>query len=328
MGEMSGETTIECDEHRRCDVSFAVACYNAAEYLEVAVRSALDQQGVSVEVLIVDDGSTDASRTIAERLARQDPRVRALRTASNSGPGGARNVAIDQMRGQWYAILDADDILLPGRTRRLLDLAQAHDADMVADNLTQFGEGLPEVELFDIAGSTPGAARELGLTEYLARSRMFGREASPGYLKPMIRHDALARAGLRYNEQLRIGEDDEFVIRALTSNATYWVCGYAGYRYRKHDQSISHRLSLANLEKMVAAEQIVAQIIPPAIARQPAYRGRWKALMRALAFTRSIEALKNRRPISALMEIARCPSAASLYAMPIKARLGRLLGNR
>lgn len=306
------------------DVSFAVACFNAAGYLEHAVRSALAQQGVSVEVLIVDDGSTDDSRALADRLAREDPRVRALRTPHNSGPGGARNLAIEQMRGRWYAVLDADDLIMPDRTRRLLDLAEQRDAQIVADNLTQFGDGIDDTVMFDIA--PVDGARVLDLEDYLARSRMFGKQANPGYLKPMIRRDAITRTGLRYNQQLRIGEDDELIIRALSAGLTYWISGYAGYRYRRHDQSISHRLSLANLEKMVEAERMITEALPPQIARQAAYRGRWTALMRARAFTRSIEALKRKQPVSAALEIARYPSAIMLYSMPIKARLHRWLG--
>lgn len=323
---MSGETVTDPGACQPVDVSFAIACFNAAGFLEEAVRSALAQQGVSVEVLIVDDGSTDGSQAMAKRLAGEDPRVRALQTAQNSGPGGARNVAIEQMRGRWYAILDADDLVLPDRTRRLLDLAEQHDAQIVADNLIQFGEGIDDTVMFDIAPAD--GTRELDLTDYLARSQMFGKHANPGYLKPMIRRDAIVRTGLRYNEQMRIGEDDELIIRALSAGLRYFVSGYAGYRYRRHDQSVSHRLSLANLEKMVDAEVGVAKLLPLPISNHPAYRGRWAALMRARAFTRSIEALKQRRPISAALEIARYPSAITLYSMPIMARLHRWRGKR
>lgn len=321
---MSVESVIGPGARQPVDVSFAVACYNAEGFLEQAVQSALAQQGVSVEVLIVDDCSTDGSRALAKRLAGEDPRVRALQTAQNSGPGGARNMAIEHMRGQWFAILDADDLVLPDRTRRLLDLAEQHDAQIVADNLIQFGEGIDDTVMFDIAPAD--TARKLDLTDYLARSHMFGKHANPGYLKPMIRRDAIVDTGLRYNEQMRIGEDDELIIRALIAGLTYWLSGDAGYRYRRHDQSISHRLSLANLEKMVEAEEVVAKLLPPQIASHPAYRGRWDALMRARAFTRSIEALKNKQPMSAALEIARHPPAIMLYSMPIMARLHRWLG--
>jgi succinoglycan biosynthesis protein ExoO len=144
----------------------------------------------------------------------------------------------------------------------------------------------------------------------------------------MIRRDAIMRADLRYNEDLKIGEDDELVIRALVSGLRYAVCDYSGYRYRKHEESISHRLSLDHLERMLAAEDSIALLLPETVRRTPAYRGRQAALRRAAAFTRSIEALKRKAPFAAALEIARRPDALMLYSMPLKARVQRMLASR
>ena len=308
---------------RPIDVSFAVACYNAGDYLEPAIRSVLAQEDIALEVLVVDDGSSDDSRAVAQRLAQEDARVIPLRTPRNSGPAGARNIALDAMRGQWYAILDADDLILPDRSRRLLALAAKRSADMVADNLIQFGEGVEEESMFDLA--PPGSDALLDLDRYFADSRLFGPKPSPGYLKPMIRRDTMRSADLRYNEDLQIGEDDELVIRALSSGLRYAVCDYAGYYYRKHDASISHRLSLDHLEKMIAAENAIGALLPDGVRYSRAYRQRLAALRQALAFTRSIEALKRRAPAAALREIAREPLALKFYSMPIRAKLQRLI---
>lgn len=320
---MSGDQIVPVIRQASVDVSFVVACYNAGPYLEPALRSALNQSGVTVEVLVIDDGSTDGSQNVVRRLAETDPRVVLLQTAHNIGPGGARNVGLSQMRGKWYAVLDADDIIEPERSKTLIAVANRHDADMVADNLIQFGADIAETKMFSIAPRA--GAHNLTLAEYLQRSRLFGQETGPGYLKPMIRKAAMRRAGLRYNESLRIAEDDELVIRALLANLKYVVCDYAGYRYRRHDASISHRLSLANLEKMVAAEQQIARALPVKVRKSSAYQGRWKALSRGHAFTRSIEALKSRSYLSAILAIARQPAALALYSMPISARIQRLL---
>lgn len=328
---MSGDTSrsppvTEAQAGQPIDVSFAVACYNAGAYLEPAIRSALAQQDVTLEVLIVDDGSTDGSREVAQRLAEEDARVIALNTPRNSGPAGARNVALDAMRGRWYAILDADDLLLPDRSRRLLDLAAKRSADMVADNPTQFGEGISEEPMFEIAPRERDAL--LDLDRYFLDSRLFGPRPGPGYLKPMIRRDAMQRANLSYNESLQIGEDDELVIRALIAGLRYAVADYSGYRYRKHANSISHRLSLDHLNRMIAAEETIATLLSDAVRTSPAYRGRRSALRRAAAFTRSIEALKRRAPLAAAFEIARHPTALALYSLPLKARIRRMLASR
>lgn len=203
-------------------------------------------------------------------------------------------------------------------------IADRYSADMIADNLLEFGEEIEPRPMFAIAPR--GGAKRLDLQEYFERSRLFGREESPGYLKPMIRRSALEQAGLRYNPALRIGEDDELVIRALLANLKYVVCDYAGYCYRRHADSISHRLSLADLDRMIVAEHNIAKQLHPAIARSKSYRGRWDALVKARAFTSSVEALKGGSYLRALVDILKKPSAVSIYSLPVTARLQRLKG--
>lgn len=319
---MSGDQSNADAAKTAVDVSFVIACFNAGEYLEPAIRSALNQQGVSIEVVVVDDGSTDGSRELVAALAEEDRRITLLTTPQNAGPAAARNLGMAAVRGKWYAVLDADDLILPKRSRTLLAWADRYDADMVADNLLPFGQGVVEAPMFSIAPRA--GVRRLSLEEYFERSRLFGPEAGPGYLKPMIRRQAIERIGLRYNPELRIGEDDEFVIKALNARLKYVVCDYAGYRYRRHAASISHRLSLVNLERMMAAEQGIAAFVAPGIKRSAAYRGRLKALQRGHAFTKSIDELKAGAFVKAALTLARYPSALALYRMPLAARLRRL----
>lgn len=304
------------------DVSFALACYNALPYLDAAVASALAQTDVSVEVLIVDDHSTDGSFERAQELASKDARIRVFRTARNSGPGGARNVALGEMRGTWYAVLDSDDLVEPGRSRALIDLAETAGADLVADNLTVFGDDRADRTMFPPAGDADWYW--LGLEDYFTRSHTLSGAPGPGFLKPMIRRSVVARTDLRYDETLRIGEDDELIVRLLESGCRYAVSHCAHYRYRKHGNSISHRLSLDHAERMMKAERRIRTLIGPDLASGPAYTGRYRAMRRALAFTRSIDALQQRQPVAALTALARYPSAALLYRTPIAARLRRL----
>jgi glycosyltransferase involved in cell wall biosynthesis len=90
-------------------VSVIVAAYNAAEYLEATCRSALSQTYAPLEVIVVDDGSTDGTAAIVERLASADPRVKLIRQR-NLGVAAARNAAIAAARGEFIAPLDADDL--------------------------------------------------------------------------------------------------------------------------------------------------------------------------------------------------------------------------
>jgi hypothetical protein len=105
-------------------VSVIIPAWNAAATLAETVRSAAAQSHSTIEILIVDDGSTDATRSIAEGLAAADPRIRVL-AQPNAGVAAARNAGLAQARGAWAAWLDADDLWHPAKLARQLAAAAA-----------------------------------------------------------------------------------------------------------------------------------------------------------------------------------------------------------
>lgn len=94
-----------------------VPCYNGAATLDEAIASARAQTAVDLEILVVDDGSTDASAAVAETHAAADGRVHVLRQA-NRGVGAARNAGLAQARGRYVQFLDADDVIEPTKLAR------------------------------------------------------------------------------------------------------------------------------------------------------------------------------------------------------------------
>jgi len=103
-------------------LSVLMAAYNAARYLDEAIRSVLAQRGVAFELLVGDDGSTDGTWAVVSQY-QGDPRVRAWRWA-HRGAEVTRNALLAQARGRYVATFDADDLMLPGHLRgaaRLLD---------------------------------------------------------------------------------------------------------------------------------------------------------------------------------------------------------------
>ena len=105
-------------------VSIVMCAYNAGEYLIPAMRSALEQTYRHLELLLVDDGSTDGSIDAAQ-AAVDDPRVRWFRQP-NSGKPAAMNFAIRQVRGEFYAVQDADDLSDLRRIETLVEAMRQH----------------------------------------------------------------------------------------------------------------------------------------------------------------------------------------------------------
>ncbi|MET9564592.1 bifunctional glycosyltransferase/CDP-glycerol:glycerophosphate glycerophosphotransferase [Streptomyces tauricus] len=116
------------------DVSVVVIVYNDEARLDTAVRSVLEQTHRSVEVVIVDDHSTDRSYEVAQDLASRHPgRVRAFRLDGNSGGCGApRNRGIAEARGTYVLFLDSDDVLERNACRNMLEAAETTGADLVS----------------------------------------------------------------------------------------------------------------------------------------------------------------------------------------------------
>ena len=111
-------------------ISVIIPAYNAERSLERTVRSVLGQTQKDIEVWIVDDGSTDQTGAVADRLAFEDSRVRVLHQA-NSGCYQARVNALKRIGTPWFAFVDADDTIEPDMYERMLAFAQEHDLDIV-----------------------------------------------------------------------------------------------------------------------------------------------------------------------------------------------------
>ena len=125
-----------CDK-KTMQISVIVPVYNVRPYLEEAVESLLQQTHTDLEIILVDDGSTDGSGTVCDRYAERDGRIRIIHQ-SNKGLSGARNAGLDIMTGDAVAFLDPDDAFHGDMLRRMLEAIQSNGADMAECNYTVF----------------------------------------------------------------------------------------------------------------------------------------------------------------------------------------------
>ena len=126
----------------RVTVSVVIPTHNRSRWLPSAVRSACEQSVAGLEVIVVDDGSTDETPTVCAALAAADGRVRVVRQG-NLGPTHARNAGIAAARGRWIAFLDDDDALTPDALSSLLAFAAATGSPVVAGRAATFAADDP-----------------------------------------------------------------------------------------------------------------------------------------------------------------------------------------
>jgi succinoglycan biosynthesis protein ExoU len=292
------------------DTAVLIAAYNAEATLDRAVGSALAQPETA-EVCIVDDGSTDATAALAQDLAAGEARVSVHVMSANAGPSAARNAAIAATTAPWIAILDADDYLLEGRLAALH--AHAAAADFVADELMRSRAGA------DVAPPIPPCTgRALGFGEFVLGN--LGDAKGPldlGYLKPMFRREFLDRHGLRYREDMRLGEDYELYARAIALGARFLVCGPAGYVSIERPGSLSKNHGEADLRRLRDCDDGLAAVRPLDDRERRALRRHWHSVDCRLQWRRLISAVKARHWAAALSTF-RSPQAVAFLA----ARLG------
>jgi glycosyltransferase involved in cell wall biosynthesis len=120
LGEATGETLGQ-----QTLVSVIIPAYNAARTIEHTLKSALDQTYTNLEIIVVDDGSTDETPLLIQRMADTDQRIKLLRKA-NGGVSSARNYGIQSARGEFIAPLDADDLWHPEKLAKQLTATRDH----------------------------------------------------------------------------------------------------------------------------------------------------------------------------------------------------------
>jgi hypothetical protein len=237
-------------------LTIVIPAFNVAPYIRDAVNSALNQSFADIEILVVDDGSTDDTAAILADIARvrADPRLRIVRQA-NAGLSGARNTGIRAARAPLIGFLDGDDLWLPSKAAR-------HVAAMRADE----GLGISfshSAYMTDLGRRTGGLllAKVLkpGLHDMIRRNHV-GNGSSA-----VVRRAALDQAGL-FNPALRACEDYELWCRILHGTPYRAACVPEPLvLYRMRHASLSY-----DCEKFVAQADAAMAMLRTAMPDVPA----------------------------------------------------------
>ncbi|NVK33879.1 MAG: glycosyltransferase family 2 protein [Rhodobacteraceae bacterium] len=217
-------------------ISAIIPCYNTRDCIVPAINSALAQIDVGIEVIVIDDASTDGTADIVEKTFQSEPRVKLLRQSVNQGPSAARNRGLDAATGEWIGLLDSDDLWLPDRSKRLLE--HADQADFIADNLMGY-------DVSAAAESGPVyqdlSDRQLTLSDFLLPRAWDQHDF--GYLQPLLRRSFVDSHDIRYRTQVRAGEDLLFNIEFMLAGGRAFYVDWPGYIYATPVGAISRAAS-------------------------------------------------------------------------------------
>ena len=233
-------------------VSVVIPCFNAGRYIAAAIHSVQEQHWSALEIVVVDDGSTDDS---ADLVASNFPDVRLIRQA-NQGVAAARNRGIREASGAWIAFLDADDIWLPGKLRAQADALRSDPAARVVYTAWQVwaGETLrpSAAEVESLLAGADDPSRWQGPSGWIYPDLLLDCAL---WTSTVVAHRSVFDEIGLFDTGLRIGEDYDLWLRTSRISRILRVNRPLAL-YRTHAASITHAAPLENYRSIVVSRAI------------------------------------------------------------------------
>ncbi|ASS63672.1 Putative glycosyltransferase EpsH [Bacillus velezensis] len=211
-------------------MSVIIPVYNGEKYLCDCIDSVIGQTLKNIEVLVVDDGSTDATRNILRYYSTIDERVKPIYQA-NQGPGTARNTALKQARGEYVAFIDSDDWIEPEAYAIMYEAARENNADIVFTDMRWDYEDETKsyTKSYSAKANEPIGRAEIKatiLTDFLYNG-------SYGGVGKVIRRSVLDTHNITFPDGKYLGEDWLFNMDAFTYCRTAYYIDKPLYHYRQ-----------------------------------------------------------------------------------------------
>lgn len=202
-------------------ISVIVPVYNTEKYLQRCIDSILLQSFTDFELLLIDDGSTDSSGTICDKYTEQDSRVRVFHKG-NGGVSSARNMGLDNAKGEWFTFVDSDDYVHPSFLVNFMDVASG--AELIIQALSMRSKSLLNNEIPDSVFDYKGNAQDV--IPILIKNYMPGALWNKLFNARIINDNKL-----RLNESYEFKEDEEFLLRYMSMVKTVTATSRVGYVY-------------------------------------------------------------------------------------------------
>ena len=249
-------------------ISVIVPVYNSERYLEDCIDSLLNQSCEDIEILFVDDGSTDSSCEICRKYERIYRRIKYIRK-SNGGVSSARNMGLEIAEGEYVTFVDSDDYLADNILKTAINILYDESLDLIMWNA---------IKVIDNNFEKCQEIKFTPLSEEFIDAALISNYHDGFYLGDFIRAvwgkiyrlDVIKRNNLLFNEELYIGEDAVFLMRYFSKVKKIKAINFYGYYYRILDSSAVRRFksdllyqSIIQIEQMesILAKGNIAPIV-------------------------------------------------------------------
>ena len=219
-------------------VSILVPAYNVEAYLDECLQSLLSQTLKEIEIVVVDDGSSDRTATIAEQYAASDSRIRVIRLPEHQGVSHARNACLAQAQGEYLSFVDSDDTISSTAMEELYHKAKTTDVDIALGSMLYC---YPDGRQVRVGDKSPVFRSD---NEILSGQECFIRMQQTGCYVPMVCSNLYRTAFIKAHPQLHFEgefhEDEYFTPFALYEATRVTDFKKDFYYYRQRTESIMH----------------------------------------------------------------------------------------
>ena len=217
-------------------VSIIMPAYNAQHWIKETVYNIQRQTYTNWELIIVNDGSTDNTELLCKEIASKDNRIKVL-TQSNKGPSAARNLGLSHITGEYFTVIDCDDLLYSNALEVYMGTAQKYKADTVIAGFKMvnvstgavYKNSIPEEMCYK-----PNGVINTEQTEILVKAGLMASNWNKLYAADLVK--------LRFNTKISLNEDVLFSLTALSHSGIVAVTPSILYEYRvQNRQSVSQK---------------------------------------------------------------------------------------
>ena len=285
------------------DISVVMPAYNAMSFIADAVNSVLKQSLFNLELIVVDDCSTDDTWNIISRIAEVDSRLKIIKLDDNSGSAKyPREVAVNMASADWICWVDADDIIPFDYLEKLLLRQQNTDADIVCSQMIAFQNNINNVRytLPEISLNNNGDDILPGRVAVMKTIGSWSLNAN-GFL---VRKSLWSGTSLFLNRDANWMDADDVSTREMILFANKVAFSDAVYYYRIHSEAITKKLSVKKFHTLITDECVVRMIDREFGNKSPQARiTRNQYLRRILSFMRLVVVNKGRLSCDDFSEI-------------------------
>ena len=263
------------------DISVIIPVYNTEKYLRRCIDSVISQCEVSVEIILVDDGSTDSSSKICDEYAYKYPYIHTIHI-KNSGPATAKNIGLKLAKGDFVSFTDSDDELEPTMYYEMISAGKNSNAEIICCNFKEA----------DVCGNISHTAcsekiyvfdKVEALRHLLSKDLIY-----TGSVTKIFRRELLTQNNLTHNDGLKTDEDFILNIKAFAKCNNCVVVDKCFYIINYRENSLSHSYFKENIDNYINNRFIRSRIVEKTVSEECPELIEWAYLQNIMYFNELI----------------------------------------